>query len=646
MADRLFLVYDTVVARHAPPEGRVRFARSLSAARKTWRASTRISPLVAADPRSKMLALEKLSRAELFFIGPIAPRDIPESIRQHQHVWFGYGAFNVVCAPRSPTGARELEAWLRRNGQRYEKWILRRGAVKSVTYPPGYEHSLDDPVHTGHTPRNTGPSLDYLVDEYETIMASAFQRASHVEPRLADELSRLNRHVVAELKRPRHGNGQIEHESINLLLSLNAGLSRFSSQAFCGTSPIATTECHFWTHSLLGIGIANLGLWRLSRFILDGLEQQRIPQRITASKQRRRKSPVIDLLRLEDNDAYWRKDQLEHIRPERDRRDERLGACPVVTYFSGRDLYHATRRTLSAPLAAIDSATSTSWTLHTVTHEISHILVEGVLSELYPSTERNVEKALTELRAGSRRMFGQIRRKLLHSVLMMHAVDSTAEHSSRVVGTSRDPADVLQILLRLRPEVEELLVSVVDYMHSYGNGDAGLAAYFRDIWSSWSAMPNLADRVDDYVLRSLCVALMRNQDSLPNWDQRARQTLVRALEDLRRGGGIADEYLRKALSLLNHKSSWNMLRRRLLARRGLVSIARSFIVSDAVAKVLLGDDVTSRRDQARTGVARRGDFFVEPPRNPLRLIERATLGPHSSIRDSIWLFNQLAFSKW
>ena len=128
------------------------------------------------------------------------------------------------------------------------------------------------------------------------------------------------------------------------MVTANAGLSRFSSQALSGTSPILQTECHYWTHSLLGTGVANRALWRVTDFLNSRVHDQQFFARVAAYADR----PMTEgrLESLESDHAIWRSRPLDLVT---------VGApeayLPLVGFFSGRDGFNVTPTTVSAPLA-------------------------------------------------------------------------------------------------------------------------------------------------------------------------------------------------------------------------------------------------------------------------------------------------------
>ena len=144
---------------------------------------------------------------------------------------------------------------------------------------------------------------------------------------------------------------------------------------FAGTSPIINRECHFWSHSFLGIGVANLALINIRLFIEKTLGAARIPERFQLMCADPKN--IIDLT----STTPLHKDFLGEVKLQDDAAEP---IYPLITYFSARDGWRGTATTISAPLAAVSSCNSVRWSLITLTHEFSHIIIGAILSDLYP----------------------------------------------------------------------------------------------------------------------------------------------------------------------------------------------------------------------------------------------------------------------
>jgi hypothetical protein len=214
-----------------------------------------------------------------------------------------------------------------------------------------------------------------------------------VFPPFTDDLLVANKILLSRIEAT---NVRSPADTIAMLVDANAGLSRFASQAFSGASPISETECHFWTHSLLGTGTANIALANARRFLTRTLGRARIPERVAAYREIQRDIPK--LIRLPYNDKAWTENWIDKVALA----SSQAPLFPQITYFSGRDGFKTTETTLSAPLSAITSCSSSRWSLLTITHEASHTIISGVLSVILPSFKNATElQTATEIVNGA-----------------------------------------------------------------------------------------------------------------------------------------------------------------------------------------------------------------------------------------------------
>lgn len=202
-------------------------------------------------------------------------------------------------------------------------WRLPLAALKSPRVPAEFSH---------------------ILDEYRALLASSLTRAAQVYKPFEEDLLNCHAEVVARLRRRSRSD---QEKTRTLLVDLNAALSRFASQAFSGASPIHETECHFWTHSLLGTAVPLIALWRIRSFLLRTLGEYRIPDRIAAFANITGAMPELraGYFGKEIMNQDWLAAAGLHLK----KRKSHL--LRQVVYFSGRDGFKTTEATLSAPLS-------------------------------------------------------------------------------------------------------------------------------------------------------------------------------------------------------------------------------------------------------------------------------------------------------
>ena len=616
-----------------PATHKVRIVKTLGEALLDWKPSMRVSPIFELNPsRSPANAPLLIGRCWFLFLGPVHP-DALSWVPTKTRFWVSLGLLNVLLRLDSAQDAEKILRWADKNALLHESWELADGLVKKVVFSrpgaasPEFLKGLAD-LSEAVLP----PELKDAVNEYCPLLASTMTRGSSFPNKMLLDLGQINKYVADTLRELQDGKKDVTpYRVLGQLLSVNAGLSRFSSQTFAGTSPIAETECHFWSNSLLGIGIATLGLWHLNSFLEETLGKARIPERFARFREHRHKIP--DLTRLDVNDPFWSVDHIGLIDPSAHGYEPLI---PPLTYFSGRDGFKSTATTLSAPLACVSSCNSPRWSLLTLTHEVSHTIIRGVASELYPNLDERRERIetvkLLERKRGES-LLDEIRRLLLVSIVQLDK-----SYSGRIDDLDIDEENLKGLIEHWQREVEEVLVHVFDFLYFYGKD---VERYITGIWTSWGTIPNISNRIRDYVVRSICTVLSIHLRR-PKGEEAARDQVRRTLRKILKE--TDDSYVRDALAYI--EQHWeDEIRARVLAHKGVVKIAQTFLFSKSVATALRGEPEISGGATEKEGYTLRPNYLeLRHIRNPLRFLEQYTMSKIPSSIMSAWIFYVLAFS--
>ena len=222
------------------------------------------------------------------------------------------------------------------------------------------------------------------------------------------------------------------------------------------------------------------------------------------------------------------------------------------------------------------------------------------------------------------------------------------EQAVRGVTTFSDQ-DVTRDLIRQalrdwRREVQEIMVHAFDFLYFYG---ADARFYLKGIWHTWCSVAGIAQRVPEYVLRSLCAIsprLLREEPSLRAGA--ARRELEDALKELSSTRKLLSNYVDLALSHL--AENWDgpgrdqSILKDYRARIYLVRLVLAFLHSDTLAARLFGDPRLV--GGTKTGYAkRRNEYDLAPIGNPLRFL-REYLKEAPTEAESLWVLHNLAFN--
>ncbi|WP_209509899.1 hypothetical protein [Ruegeria sp. HKCCE4150] len=349
---------------------RIKLEPSLDACVERWTSGSRVSPCWAL--KGNLSAKEDFTGDQiLLFVGPIQPAELFTAIEgiideNEISIWLTAGCFNIVIRVNRELKdkATKIKRWANKNEVAYEAWNLSDGKIKGVSSRPLVEaFELNSLTKLSKNAKSV--KSDFLQPALqENVIASATGLTrSH-------SVHRLTSQALEKVIDAMNGVFEAYHEEkISTLdfqarmLSMNAAMSRFSSQAFSGVPPIQATECHFWIHSLLGTGSANIALNNLTHSIQHVLGEAKIPERL--EKLADVSDNVPDLAELAMGNRILRFDLFKSTEGM-DINGKPV--VPLINYFSGRDGFSSQVQTLSAPLTTIAECNSYRSNILTATH--------------------------------------------------------------------------------------------------------------------------------------------------------------------------------------------------------------------------------------------------------------------------------------
>jgi hypothetical protein len=615
----------------------------LAAAVRGWTSGSRLSPIWSI--RGYDTSPDRFSGTQkLLFLGPVQPARLMTSVKGLSEsracgVWVTSGCFSVVVRAAGDEVGNELVdrllEWSRSEDIAYECWRLEDGLIREVSYY-GLPSDAARPIVTklaDMVSRNTAAILRPAFQENVVVTATSLSRAAAVYPPMFAKLSAVAE--AAGITVQKHQDGKLSVlEMQSHLLSMNAALSRFSSQAFSGIPPIQSTECHFWIHSLLGTGTANLALSNLVEFVQNVLGEARIRERLTLLENHRDGVPTKEEMvrdpKLLDFDLMGQTD---------DTAISKSPIVPLITYFSGRDGFSSQLETLSAPLTTLAECNSYRSNLLTVTHEISHIFVRSALTALSPTLgeDRDFVVARKIARPGfvPTNHLEAARQLLIEGVITMDIARTN-------LSEDQTEARLPELFERWRSEVQEILVHTFDFLY-FHQGDPKF--YVTSIWHSWCSIPGISERVPEYLMRTLCsvAAKLLENGTKTLFDASVASTRD-LLEQMRPSVDPGSNYVGLALDRLNRMAAEpeleRQMRRDFAARIYLVRLVRIYLFSDLLAAQLFADDHVRSRSEG--GEKKRLTYNTTPIGNGLNFLRRQ-LKENPSEAESLWVLHCLAF---
>ena len=624
-----------------------------------WKPTTRISTLWKTKPYSKVPNEHEnfAGKSHLFFAGPLHP-EIFQNLLQNKNidrqlatVWLTLGIKNICCQVFSPKVASMLRKWLTQNEVKFECWRIEDQTVLATDSNADTETFVSEKVVKELKKLKIDESAIELrssLEEFKVLVLQTLVRSNQVTPELSSKFELICENVVRLIQyNNRVHSHDTLYDSLGSLTYINAGLSRYLSQAYAGISPIYETECHFWTESLLGTGTANLALEKITVFVLKTLGYKRIPQRLKMLEG----VPYTQkgLQELSFSDPFLEENHIGAIELPVDEIDETI--YPQITYFSARDGFKGHLLTLSAPLTSITCCNSERWCLLTLTHEISHIFIRGVLSEIYPdaNNDKSIANAKKVVCNDPDNLLDALRQLVIHSVVAMQSVNdnsSTTQNDTKEDGfpiPSPQSAEfepyLQQALVNWKPEIDELMTHIFDFIYFYNKNPE---RYIRELWLSWSVIPNVHEKVSEYVVRTICAILLVNAHRPKDMYELARTSVIDVLEKVH-DKSPNDLYLSQAIFLL--KENWDSIKNQITCRAGLVKAVQIGCFSEEFSDELWRDTALNTSSASTSGYnSRVGEFNLDEIENPLRWLDKHTKSIEPKASTSFWILNSLAFN--
>ena len=552
------------------------FTTNLRSLLKEWGPTTRISPIWQLKPNidNADAGEHEYRGANIVFLSGATPSWLDSHLSReslgllgNDSIWLTLGVFSLVVVSCFSDVTTELRDLCARHDIAYEIWHCPDApetSRQSETYA-GTEIERVDPAEYKAAGRRSLSKVSRSLFDHASIQADdsiglmaleLYALLAVIESRSIGQFSVLSQdcgqieEMVALLTSDKLAPRALDNagaaldlepsslqavhaEPQDLLLTLNAALSRLSSQGLSGTSPILQTESHFWPHSLLGIGVASLALRNVASFV-TGI--------VGAAHYSNAYKRLLELpAQWSDTDVVGGSNDMP---PYLDQRTAVIGAMPghaatlpacidsadqselaptPITYYSGRDGFRNDALTMSAPLPSVSGCNSHQWNLGTITHELSHRILAGKIEGLLSGFLQRVDRIPIGGKESVRAFFAepptsvgdQAERLLGFTLATLHRKDiEPAEWEKRL----ENPGDLFRSAKeRYSVAIEETLVHIFDFYHFYG-GNTKL--YVDYVWLSWAVQPMIARRQNEYVKRTLTALAVKHFQS-DNWQDLA-----------------------------------------------------------------------------------------------------------------------------
>jgi hypothetical protein len=262
--------------------------------------------------------------------------------------------------------------------------------------------------------------------------------------------------------------------------------------------------------------------------------------------------------------------------------------------------------------------------------------VQAILDVIYPDWDDDSQIALAHSiiqNSLAQNWLDAVRQLLLEGLIgMEQSEERTKLHLDDIT-----PSFLQDVARRWRREAQEVLVHTFDYLYFYENDPE---YYVRSIWHTWCTIPNIGDRIPEYVLRTLCAISARFLDLDPQKRRnRAKSIFEAALAKLATDTSITTRYAEMALRHV--RESWDIISDAYDVR---LYLSRLMVIlhSDTIGAKLYSD--SRLVSGVSTGYNKRvGEFDFQLIENPLRFL-RENLVEQPTEADSLWVLSNIAFN--
>lgn len=680
---------------------------------RDWGPTTRISPVWRVAPNIPNAdAGDRVSwGANILFLSGVSPKWLDAHLSRESLALLGddsilltLGAFSLVIISCFEEVTAEIVELCKGNDVVFENWhsVEPPETTRSSETYFGVDIERENPTefkgagHRSlaavsrslfeHASIQADDSVGLMALEFYALLAVIESRATGIFSVLSQDSVQIEAMTTQLISRAEAADGTDEaaEESLDesgpahlplaepqeLLLTLNAALSRLSSQALSGTSPIIQTECHFWPHSFLAIGVACLALRNIASFITGIVSDARfnqiykqlldLPAKWSEAGVTGRTSDLPPYLDQRDTTSAALPGHAE-VSPEESGQAEADDPAPTpITYYSGRDGFRNDPLTMSAPLPSVSGCNSHQWNLGTITHELSHRILSGKIEKLLEGFLKSMD-ALGEssreqikqhfaappatVREQAERLLGFTLAVLLRDDLENVEWDERLKNPGALFRAAKE---------RYGVPIEETLVHVFDFYHFYG---ANAKSYVDFVWLSWAVQPMIARRQDDYIKRTL-TALSIKHFHAENW----RELAVTEFRTLLESAPLADRLkMQPAIlaALLGDRLESYVTHLRKM--RHLLALFHLVFKSEHLASLASKEDFPAPKSGGKQGKSRarrrlnysatqlvftRDDPGVPETRftNPLMFLRDYSQSHRPNAGQAAWLLHMLAFN--
>lgn len=554
--------------------------------------------------------------------------DLGSTIAESTYLTYGH-ACTVLILP-------DQDRWLEVHGaiepllRGFEVWSVDADNEGSVTKldlkrPDDGIDEASPPDISAHDLRYEGAAQ---VRQFNANLAVLARSVRHYAPQMWPLITNIRKRVdeiAAQLRLLETKDDDLSaRQAVTLqsvLIETNAVVTLFCSQLGSGTLPLGSGRFPVGEYSLFGIGAALNAAWQiyhhLSRVFAQHDQASVLVKYLPTMDPFGWSGPTSTTADYSAWTGISRR--LQSCDPEAET-EPRLH----VPYFSSRWGFHESLHSISLSWQCISASASKEWNLLTLTHEFLHSRVRAMVAQLFnPETDPALATTLVRqynARADGESALESLRLAYVEALLVARRLTKSAKANAAGDGFDAEvPATITPEYLidtyRTGTElVQEVIVHVLDYRYIFASRPED---YIDSIWSSWALVPNVVDRIEHYLLRTMCtLSIDVRGDSHFERFETIRSNLIETFTQMntrpiRRPAIVA------ALDVLTSEEAYFRLALDFCALIPAAQIAQNFFVARAVNVAVLKDESATTDGDRTTYEIEPGQYLGLRPESPI-----------------------------
>lgn len=412
----------------------------------------------------------------------------------------------------------------------------------------------------------------------------------------------------------------------SVLVETNAVTTLYCSQLGSGTLPLGRSRFPVGEYSLLGIGVPVKAAWEFYYHLSQIFAQNNHVGRLSKNL------PTMGSFNWKGA-ASSRRDYSSWQNPHEILRaiESEPDSAPRlhIPHFSSRWGYHESLHSISLSWQSITASGTKEWNLLTLTHEFLHSQVRAIFAQiLNPESDPDLAETIVN-RYNSRDQGSSALQSIQAAYVETLVVARSMSNFAKIIdGDAVDRKANFKVPYRITVNelkesfrshselIQEVAVHVLDFQYVYASRPK---EYVDSVWSSWSLVPSVVDKIDYYVLRTLCALSVGDPDvDYSKRFQNAQNLMLTILDEMNgRPRRRQRPAISAAIDVLRSEDESQRLAIQFVGLQYAVQLTNYFFYDSRINNDLLRDDTATTDGLRFTYGIEPGEYIGQRPESPV-----------------------------